>query len=107
MKAQIIEPLEDNSSTTRVIRDAAGNEICYEKATQQISRIELADAEREDEYLRNWNALGEDDKPKLDKERSLGYVRRAKRRQYAGDEHTFRTLKTLTSGSPLQKIHLV
>ena len=29
---------------------------------------ELADVEREDEYLRNWNALGEDDKPKLDKE---------------------------------------
>eukprot|EP00976_Prorocentrum_cordatum_P077591 1182758-Prorocentrum_minimum.AAC.1 len=57
--------------------------------------MELADAEREDEYLRNyWNALGENDKPKLDKERSLGYVRRAKRicRQYAGDEQTFRTL---------------
>ena len=48
MKAQIIEPLEDNS-TTRVIRDAAGNEIDYGKATQQISMIELADAEREDE----------------------------------------------------------
>ena len=46
-------------------------EIDYEKATQQISMLmELADAEREDEYLRNWNALGEDDKPKLDKERS-------------------------------------
>eukprot|EP00959_Pyramimonas_sp_CCMP1952_P449642 9414993-Pyramimonas_sp.AAC.3 len=29
--------------------------------------------------------------PKLDKERSLGYVRRAKRRQYAGDEQTFRS----------------
>ena len=43
--------------------------------------IELADAEREDEYLRDWNAIGEDDKPKLDKERSLGYARRAKRRQ--------------------------
>eukprot|EP00959_Pyramimonas_sp_CCMP1952_P162817 3403685-Pyramimonas_sp.AAC.1 len=54
--------------------------------------IELADNEREDEHLRNWNAFGEDDKPKLDKERSLGYVRRAKRRQYAGDEQTFRTL---------------
>ena len=67
----------------------------YERATQQISRIELADAEREDEYLREWNAdnaIGEDDKPKLDnKERSLGYVRRAKRRQYVGDEQTFRT----------------
>ena len=42
--------------------------------------------------MRNWNAIGEDDKPKLDKERSLGYARRAKRRQYAGDEQTFRTL---------------
>eukprot|EP00959_Pyramimonas_sp_CCMP1952_P357962 7494897-Pyramimonas_sp.AAC.1 len=87
MKAQIIEPLEDNS-TTRVIRDATGSEIDYEKATKQITMIELADAEREDAYLRNWNALGENDKPKLDKERSLGYVRRAKRRQYAGDEQT-------------------
>eukprot|EP00976_Prorocentrum_cordatum_P084038 1185489-Prorocentrum_minimum.AAC.1 len=36
MKAQIIEPLEDNS-TTRVIRDAVGNEIDYEKATQEIN----------------------------------------------------------------------
>ena len=105
MKAQIIELLEDNSKT-RVIRDAEGNEMDYERATQQISRIELADAEREDEYLRNWNAIGEDDKPKLDKERSLGYARRAKRRQYAGDEQTFRTLvrikqckaKTLLTG---------
>eukprot|EP00976_Prorocentrum_cordatum_P014764 295447-Prorocentrum_minimum.AAC.1 len=70
MKAQIIEPLEDNS-TTRVIRDATGSEIDYEKATKQITMIELADAEREDAYLRNWNALGENDKPKLDKERSL------------------------------------
>ena len=74
MKAQIIELLEDNSKT-RVIRDAEGNEMDYERATQQISRIELADAEREDEYLRNWNAIGEDDKPNLDKERSLGYAR--------------------------------
>eukprot|EP00959_Pyramimonas_sp_CCMP1952_P283626 5928945-Pyramimonas_sp.AAC.1 len=36
--------------------------------------------------------LTENDKSKLDKERSLGYVRRAKRRQCAGDEQTFKTL---------------
>eukprot|EP00959_Pyramimonas_sp_CCMP1952_P413435 8663311-Pyramimonas_sp.AAC.1 len=36
--------------------------------------------------------MGEDDKPKIDKERSLGYVKRAKRRQYAGDEQAFSTL---------------
>ena len=56
-----------------MIRDAEGNEMDYDKAALQILRVELADAEREDEYLRNWNALGEDDQPKLDKESSLGY----------------------------------
>eukprot|EP00976_Prorocentrum_cordatum_P100110 1192098-Prorocentrum_minimum.AAC.1 len=40
----------------------------------------ITEAEKEDEYLRCWNVVGGDDKPKLDKERSLGYVRRAKRR---------------------------
>eukprot|EP00959_Pyramimonas_sp_CCMP1952_P396120 8299564-Pyramimonas_sp.AAC.3 len=61
-------------------------------AEQQLSRVELAEAEREDKYLRCWNALGEDDRPKLDKERSLGYARRAKCRQHAGNEQAFRTL---------------
>eukprot|EP00959_Pyramimonas_sp_CCMP1952_P449914 9420518-Pyramimonas_sp.AAC.1 len=91
LKAKIISPLEDNY-TVCVIRDAVGNKVDFKTAEQQISRVELAEAEREDEHLRCWNALGEDDRPKLDKERSLGYVRRAKRRQHAGDERAFRTL---------------
>ena len=92
IKAQVINPLEDNSMAC-VIRDSVGNNIDLSNAEQQISRVELAEAEKEDEYLRcSWNAVGEDDKPKLDKERSLGYVKRTKRRQYAGDEQAFRTL---------------
>eukprot|EP00959_Pyramimonas_sp_CCMP1952_P185532 3879249-Pyramimonas_sp.AAC.2 len=91
LKAQIISPLEDNS-TVCVITDAVGNTVDFKTAEQQILRVELAEAEREDEYLRCWNALGEDDRPKLDKERSLGCDRRAKRMQHAGNEQAFRIL---------------
>eukprot|EP00959_Pyramimonas_sp_CCMP1952_P475286 9504100-Pyramimonas_sp.AAC.1 len=91
IKAQVINLLEDNSMVC-VIRNSVGSNIDLSKAEQQISRVELAEAEKEDEYLRCWNAVGEDDKPKIDKERSLGYVKRAKPRQYAGDEQAFRTL---------------
>ena len=93
LKAQITSLLEDNST----------NSLCHNKETLWgiwliLKRLSnkyrewswlKAEAEREDEYLRCWNALGEDDRPKLDKERSLGYVRRAKRRQHAGDERVF------------------
>eukprot|EP00959_Pyramimonas_sp_CCMP1952_P146376 3064229-Pyramimonas_sp.AAC.1 len=71
---------------------STGNGVDLKTSEQQISRVELAEAEREDEYLRCWNALGKDDRPKLDKEISLGYARRATRRQHAGNEQAFRTL---------------
>eukprot|EP00959_Pyramimonas_sp_CCMP1952_P181743 3799688-Pyramimonas_sp.AAC.1 len=67
LKAQVISPLEDNSIVC-VIKDSVGNNIDLGRAEQQISRVELAEAEKEDEYLGCWNAVGEDDKPKLDKE---------------------------------------
>eukprot|EP00976_Prorocentrum_cordatum_P030041 611563-Prorocentrum_minimum.AAC.1 len=84
LKAQIISLLEDYNSTVCVIRDDVVWGIWW------ISK-RLSNKYREWSWLRLrekmnisdrcWNAIGsEDDRPKLDKERSLGYTRRAKRR---------------------------
>eukprot|EP00959_Pyramimonas_sp_CCMP1952_P231414 4837127-Pyramimonas_sp.AAC.1 len=45
MKAQVISPLEDNSIVC-VIKDSVGNNIDLGRVEQQISRVELAEAER-------------------------------------------------------------
>ena len=40
-----------------------------------MSQVELADAEREDEYISHWNAIDEEGQLKIDKEVSFGYIR--------------------------------